>query len=103
MTSLSIRGGRAHFRSRYVRTTERAAEQAAGKLLFQCTFGTRPKEGSTLMANLKLKNVVGDAESSLGDAKSFVGDAKSSLGDAESSLGDVKSTLGDAKSSLGGF
>jgi hypothetical protein len=40
VTALSVSSGRAHFRSRYVRTAERTAEQAAGRLLYPCTFGT---------------------------------------------------------------
>ena len=40
VTALSVSSGRAHFRSRYVETAERAAEQEAGKLLYPCTFGT---------------------------------------------------------------
>lgn len=49
MSALSVSSGRAHFRSRYVRTAERAAEQAAGKLLYPCTFGTSLRCRSSCM------------------------------------------------------
>jgi all-trans-8'-apo-beta-carotenal 15,15'-oxygenase len=47
-------GGCVSFRSRYVSTPERTAEQKAGKVLYRNTFGTQPK--GVNFGNIGLKN-----------------------------------------------
>jgi len=47
--------GRAHFKSRYVRTPEYEEEEAAGKMLYRHVFGTQPTDRSLFM-DMKFKN-----------------------------------------------
>ena len=55
--SIDGAAGRAHFRSRYVRTPEFLAEEEADAVLYRNTFGTQPDPWWSNAGNLVLKNV----------------------------------------------
>jgi all-trans-8'-apo-beta-carotenal 15,15'-oxygenase len=56
--AISVKGGRAHFRNRYVRTAGYVAEQEAGKILYRGVFGTQKPGGWLANAlDFKLKNI----------------------------------------------